>query len=476
MTTPISNPETNSKLRAPRTAGHGLGYYLTWGVVALAAASYIGALLLKPEWLEQRMELPFIKQESNQGTRSLSKALAELKQLKNEVRTLEAELAGKKAGGGKPKALPLVKPAPKPANIEGAEVNPLKVKKVTVTNLQRKTPPAAAASTPAATAAIAAKTPKQPAPTATSPAATAANAIASKFATAGKTATQGKKPAQKTAQKTGTTTAQVAARVIAPVPVPPAEPAAPVVPNASQRIPTWQETMKTAAKSPVTQAAENKVKNAATAVAAETQTAANAEATKQALNGVKLLNPSRPRTAATTLPPLPTRSTKRVSETKQRLAQAATSRVSVPVVDAFGGPAKVKTAPQGPAPAKPFKTAVAPAKTVRIETGSITPPPVISFGVANVTRAAPPRRFAIHLNSGPTIQGLRQNWLALSNRYGPSFTGLTPRYTTLGTGNDKHYRLIAGTIGSKAEAVALCARLTSDGLRCRVSTNTGRKM
>ena len=116
-------------------------------------------------------------------------------------------------------------------------------------------------------------------------------------------------------------------------------------------------------------------------------------------------------------------------------------------------------------------------KTTKIQTGSVRPPPVITFGAPVVRRAKPRRtKVAIRLASAPSKAALKLNWLALKDRYGDAMRGLTPRYETLGTRTNRRYRLIAGPVDSAARAVSLCDNLNAGNIPCTVSALTGKPL
>ena len=66
---------------------------LAWGVLGLIAAAYLVVLVMRPDVMGKLHRLIPAEQESNHGTRNLSKALAELKSLNQKARKLRHDIA-----------------------------------------------------------------------------------------------------------------------------------------------------------------------------------------------------------------------------------------------------------------------------------------------------------------------------------------------------------------------------------------------
>jgi len=119
------------------------------------------------------------------------------------------------------------------------------------------------------------------------------------------------------------------------------------------------------------------------------------------------------------------------------------------------------------------KAAAPPAQQPKLETGSIpASPSAIAFGEPEVT---PAQAYAVQLASGPSLDALRMNWLALRDQHRNALGSLQPRYVAPrgGTGT---YRLVAGPLASKAEADKVCAAMGLTRNDCFATTVLGKPL
>ena len=131
-----------------------------------------------------------------------------------------------------------------------------------------------------------------------------------------------------------------------------------------------------------------------------------------------------------------------------------------------------------------LRDTVGPVSGARIETGSLSAPatapaakapPVsapVAFGPAVVTRKAAEPAVGVRLSSGPSVDALRLSWSLMSERYGSELGGLEPRYIA-GGNSAAPYALIAGPVGDKTQAKALCQSLQQKGIPCSVDDYKG---
>jgi len=120
-------------------------------------------------------------------------------------------------------------------------------------------------------------------------------------------------------------------------------------------------------------------------------------------------------------------------------------------------------------PAEELKAVTPPQPASPIETGSI-PKPEIVFGEAVVTRSDRPQ-MAVQLAAGPSLQAMRQSWEQLSDRFG-MLTALQPRVVAPREEGGA-YRLLAGPLPTKADAVRICSQLGIGSKACFAAEYTG---
>lgn len=102
--------------------------------------------------------------------------------------------------------------------------------------------------------------------------------------------------------------------------------------------------------------------------------------------------------------------------------------------------------------------AAAPAKAPQLETGSIEAIPA---------PAKPAKPYGLRILSNQPVDSLRLYWSMVSEQHGGDLGGLNPRYVT---GDDSQsFNLVAGPIGSKADARRKCKQLTEKGVSCSVT-------
>ena len=425
-------------------------YLLGWGIIALIAASYLGAMVFKPDLVEKSLGLPVINQESNQGTRSLSRALVELKALENKLRELKAENARLKSksvlatGSGttaeksasstpldKPPTRPLVQ---RPAAL-GSSVGDKSDEAVASRSLPANGPTIAAG---------AADNPRSALP--------AAAAIAARFSNAaddgdgsGDTSIQGKikPPAALNGVKliNGKTT--------------PSGTAASNMPPLPERRATGRKTSKLGADAGAARKKGSQDKSFKTwkklMVPKVDAYRADGGSAKPAASKAAPNKASTKKTAAVV-------AARKVAPTKIAVTKAAAPKITPKTGDKK---TSNKTTSSQAGPKREAKQAARPA-------------PVIRFGAPEVKRA---RAAAIALTTGPTLRVLQLNWLALKDRFGASLAALQPHYVVEGgRRSSRNYRLIAGPLRSGAEALQICSRLVVQGIACSVATLRGRRL
>jgi hypothetical protein len=118
---------------------------------------------------------------------------------------------------------------------------------------------------------------------------------------------------------------------------------------------------------------------------------------------------------------------------------------------------------------EPKAVTAAPQPASPIETGSI-PKAEIVFGEAVVTRSDRPQ-MAVQLAAGPSLQAMRQSWEQLSDRFG-MLTALQPRVVAPREEGGV-YRLLAGPLPTKADAVRICSQLGIGAKACFATQYTG---
>ena len=110
----------------------------------------------------------------------------------------------------------------------------------------------------------------------------------------------------------------------------------------------------------------------------------------------------------------------------------------------------------------------------KLETGSITsPPPVASFGEAQVTPAPTQRqqRYSVQVGAGPSLDALRFTWSMLIEKHG-ALAALQPRVVPPRAGSGV-YRLVAGPLASKEDAEKVCADMGVGRQGCLPTTALG---
>ncbi len=125
-----------------------------------------------------------------------------------------------------------------------------------------------------------------------------------------------------------------------------------------------------------------------------------------------------------------------------------------------------------PEPSVPAASDPAPPK---LETGSIpvAPPAAITFGEPEVTPVR--QAYAVQLATGPSLDALRMNWLALRDQHGDALASLQPRYVAPRNGAGP-YRLVAGPLTSKADADKVCAEMSLSRDTCFATSALGQPL
>jgi hypothetical protein len=96
-------------------------------------------------------------------------------------------------------------------------------------------------------------------------------------------------------------------------------------------------------------------------------------------------------------------------------------------------------------------------------------------GEAKSPEAQAPERtgaVGVQLGGGTTLDALRLNWSLMSEQ-NEDLRRLEPRYTTSDAQGTMPYRLQAGPLPTREDAVKVCAELISRGLPCRVGSFNG---
>jgi hypothetical protein len=152
---------------------------------------------------------------------------------------------------------------------------------------------------------------------------------------------------------------------------------------------------------------------------------------------------------AATAPPAPA---------KQKAAAAQPKAVVVRGPSRDGAephpPTRIISVTETPQPAPAETTAPREA----IETGSIAATePTIVFGQAEVKPARGPV-YGVQLGAGPSLDALRLSWSLLVEKHGTALGDLQPRYVPP-RNEGGPYRLVAGPLPSKADAVRVCTEM-----------------
>lgn len=87
--------------------------------------------------------------------------------------------------------------------------------------------------------------------------------------------------------------------------------------------------------------------------------------------------------------------------------------------------------------------------------------------------ALPKPRHGIQLTSAASLDALRLNWSLLNERHRTTLGPLETLYRQAKGKPNAPYQLIAGPVGSSADAVRICKELTRTGVACRATTFTG---
>lgn len=79
----------------------------------------------------------------------------------------------------------------------------------------------------------------------------------------------------------------------------------------------------------------------------------------------------------------------------------------------------------------------------------------------------------VQIGTAPSVDVLRLNWLALTDRHGAHLKNLQARYVVGRDGNGEVFKLIAGPVKNTAEAKRICEALSGDGVPCAVRSFNG---
>jgi sporulation related protein len=162
-----------------------------------------------------------------------------------------------------------------------------------------------------------------------------------------------------------------------------------------------------------------------------------------------------------TVPPAKQKAAEKAKAVAEKRAseQRATSRI-VSVVE---GPTAIPEPP-----------AAADTPAAKLETGSIpASSPPITFGDPEVTPVR--QAYTVQLVTGPSLDALQMNWLALRDQYGDALGSLQPRFVAPRNGKGP-YRLVAGPLTSKADADKVCADMRLGRDTCFATTAMGQPL
>lgn len=151
-------------------------------------------------------------------------------------------------------------------------------------------------------------------------------------------------------------------------------------------------------------------------------------------------------------------------ETLERTAATLNDKVATSPAGKKQAVAKAAAPAAEAAAAAGFKTSTSPAKPAGgIETGSIE------------QKAAPakPAQVGVLLATGPSLDSLRLSWTILNDRHADAVRTLNPRYVVSGKDNERTFGLVAGPLGSVADAKAVCKTMTDRGMPCEISQYRG---
>ena len=161
-----------------------------------------------------------------------------------------------------------------------------------------------------------------------------------------------------------------------------------------------------------------------------------------------------------------------VPTTKQKAADKAKAAAEKRAAEQRAT-SRIITVTEGPKTEVP-PAAELPAARPKLETGSIPgSPPVITFGEPEVTPVR--QAYSVQLATGPSLDALRMNWLALRDQHGDALASLQPRFIAPRSGNGP-YRLVAGPLPSKADADQVCVEMGLGRDACFATTAMGQPL
>ncbi len=100
--------------------------------------------------------------------------------------------------------------------------------------------------------------------------------------------------------------------------------------------------------------------------------------------------------------------------------------------------------------------------------------PVVPIRLGDANASGP--LIGVRLGTGPSIEALRLTWSYLLENHQPTLQGLEPRYFLSPAQEDAFgptYALVAGPIGSEAQAKNVCLSLVARGMKCEISLYGG---
>jgi hypothetical protein len=169
--------------------------------------------------------------------------------------------------------------------------------------------------------------------------------------------------------------------------------------------------------------------------------------------------------------PAPSANIVTVPPSKQKAAEKAKAAAEKRAADQRTT-SRIVTVIEGPT--GPPAAADAPAAPHKIETGSIpASPPAITFGEPEVTPVR--QAYTVQLATGPSLDALHMNWLALRDQHADALGSLQPRFVAPRNGSGP-YRLVAGPLTSKADADKVCAEMRLGRDTCFATTAQGQPL
>lgn len=156
---------------------------------------------------------------------------------------------------------------------------------------------------------------------------------------------------------------------------------------------------------------------------------------------------------------------------RQAAATAAVLAAKAPALSA-APPAAVSAAPSAAAAQQAATTSAPGADPMSTASVPLIPLPPERASAAQAaaepdTPAASPNGFGLDLGGAPTLDGIRQRWMAVKGNFGPLLSGLHPLAAQERRQGKVGYRLVVGPLPNSPVAAGLCAHFNAAHTACR---------